>query len=192
MGRPTWADAELIRHESGRLLFADRLRRYSERGELVETKVRVWVPVPVDHVEARVQARAWFAGKKLDPVLNQKLFDEVEQVCLLARAIRTFEPPHPQLYQPEELGTFDDGCLTDIQERINQYKDLIDPRVDVVDEDAFWRLVSNLAKSETLLPLADIAPRALRRCIVRMAQAALRSPTAPSSATSSENSTPEH
>ena len=186
-GGATWEELELVRHESGRLLFPDKLRRRDESGKVVETKVRVWVPTPEDSVEARTQARVWFKSKKdLDPDRDKGLFEEMEQVCLLARAIRTFDAPHGQLMQHGELAGYDEGGLKDIQERINAYKALIDPREPITTEDAFWRMLSEVARKGDILPLLDIVGHEQPSCIVRMAREALRSPTAPSWSRSAE------
>ena len=191
-GGASWEELELIRHESGRLLFPDKLRRRDEKGNVVETKVRVWVPVPDDSVRARTEARGWFkAQKDLDPDRDKALFEEMEQVCLLARSLRTYEAPHSQLMQHGELAGYDEGGLKDIQERINAYKALIDPREPITTEDAFWRMLSEVARKGDVLPLLDIVGHEQPSCIVRMAREALRSPTAPSWLRSAETSTPE-
>jgi hypothetical protein len=192
-GGASWEELELVRHESGRLLFEDKIRRRNELGKVEEKKVRVWVPVPDDEVEARTQARLWFASKKaLDPDRDKALFDDMEQVCLLARAIRTFDAPHGQLMNYAELAAWDEGGLKDIQERINAYKALIDPREPVTTDDAFWRMLSEVAKRRSILPLLGIVGHEQPSCIIRMALEALRSPTAPSWLQSAETSTPEH
>lgn len=190
-GGASWAELEVSRHESGRLMFEDKLRRRDEKGNIVEKKVRVWVPVPNDSVAAKTEARAWFkAQKELDPDRDKALFEEMEQVCLLARAIRTFEPPHSQLMRHDELGGYDEGGLKDIQERINAYKAMIDPREPVTTEDAFWRMLSEVARKGNILPLLDIVGHEQPSCIVRMAREACRSPMAPPWLRSAESSTP--
>lgn len=190
-GGATWEELELVRHESGRLLFADKLRRRNERGEVEEKPVRVWVPVPADEVEARSDARVWFRSKPaLDADRDKGLFDEMEQVCLLARAIRTHAAPHAQFTTYTELAGYDEGCLKDIQERINAYKSLIDPREPVTSDEAFWRMLAAVAKRGNILPLLDIVGHEQPSCIVRMAREALKSPTAPAWSRSAESSTP--
>lgn len=187
-GGASWAELELIRHDSGRLLFPDKLRRRGVKGEVEETKVVVWVPVPNDEVEAKTEARRWFKSKAdLDPDRDKGLFEEMEQVCLLARAIRTAAPPHGQLMRYDELAVYDEGGLKDIQERINAYKALIDPREPITTEDAFWRMLSEVARKGDILPLLDIVGHEQPSCIVRMAREALRSPTAPSWLRSAES-----
>lgn len=191
-GGASWEELELITHESGRLLFPDKVRSRDAKGKVTETKVVVWVPVPTDTVAARAEARRWFKTMpELDADRDKNLFEEMEQLCLLARAIRTFDDPHPQWKTHVELASCDEGSLKDIQERINAYKALIDPREPVTTEDAFWRMLSEVVRKRNILPLLDIVGHEQPSCIVRMAQEALSSPTAPSWLRSVESSTSE-
>lgn len=188
----TWEELEGVRHESGRLMFKAELRRRTETGKLEVQPVRVWVPVPNDHVAARSQARLWFrATQGLDPERDKDIFSEMESVCLLARAIRSPKPPHEQLLSHEELGEYDEGALKEIQERINAIKAMLDPREPVVSEEQFWVVLTDIARSGTLLPLAGIVGHEHPSFIVRMAWEACRSPTAPSFARSLVTLTPE-
>lgn len=191
LGGRTWEELEVSRHTNGRLMFADELRTRDERGVVqVVTKIRVCVPQPEDEIEARVRAAALFAHKKLDRKLDAKLFDEVEQLCLLARAIRTYDEPHSQLKDAEELARYDEGSLQDIQERINVYKAIQDPRDSDVSDDKFWRTVLVVGRTGNLLPLTDIGGREQHSFVLRMAREALLSPKGRSFAPSSETSTP--
>lgn len=192
-GGATFEELELVRHESGRLLFPETLRRRNEKGLIIETKIRVWVPNPNDHVEARTEARGWFASKKvLDPDRDKSLFEDMEQACLLARAIRTGEAPHGQYCTAQELATYEETTLQDIQERINVYKGMLEVRTAVIDDATFWRAVVAVARRKNLRPLADIVGHAQISCVVRMAQEACLSPTGLSYAQSFASSTPEH
>jgi hypothetical protein len=179
LGGKTWDELEVREHESGRLMFPDKLRKRSPKGALVETPVQVCIPQPADHFRSRVEARAWFGRLEgLDPDRDKDLFDELEQICLLARSIRTFEAPYAQLLTGEELAAYDEATLHDIQERINVYKTLQDPRDSVQTEADFWRLVVAVARSASLLPLVDIAAGEQAGSIVRMAKELCRSPRA--------------
>lgn len=192
-GGATFEELEMVRHESGRLLFPDVLRRRDEKGAIKETKVRIWVPNPNDHVEARTAARVWFAGQKaLDPDRDKSVFEDMEQACLLARAIRTGEAPYGQYTTAQELAGYDESTLQDIQERINIYKSMLEVRTPVVDDETFWRAVLAIGRRNSLLPLADIAGRAQPSFAIRMAKEALLSPTGQSFVRSLESSTPAH
>lgn len=192
LGGRTWEELEVQQHESGRLMFPERIRRRNAKGVVEETRVMVWIPNPSDNIRARVDARAWFAQlRHLDPDRDKAIFDELEQVCLLARAIRTEKPPHSQFCTHDELAEYDEPVLHDVLERINAYKALLDPREPVRDEESFWRLVVAVARSATILPLADTAGRDQSACIVRMALELCRSPTAQPWLRSFGISTPE-
>lgn len=193
LGGKSWSELEITQHENGRLMFPSVVRQREPSGAVKETKVRVCVPQPHDNIHAKVEARIWFGSlKALDPDRDRLLFDEMEQLCLLARSIRTFDAPHPQFCAHDELARYDEGCLHDIQERINGFKAALDPREADIDEKRFWELVQAVGRSRSIGPLLDIAGRAQPSCIVRMAKEALLSPTGRSFAASSETSTPAH
>ena len=192
LGGRSWAELEAARHDSGKLMFRDQLRRRGPDGSPEVTDVRVCVPSVQDHVQARVEAVAWFAKNAgLDRERDSELFDEVEQVCLLARCVRTAKAPHSQFADAEELGQYDEAALQDILGRLTVYKRLVDVREAVVTEDDFWLKVVAVAKAGHLLPLTDIAGHEQPSFIVRMAREACSSPTGRSWLQSSATSTPE-
>lgn len=192
LGGKTWDELELARHENGRIMFPGEIRRRATTGAVeVVTQVRICVPTPRDEIEARVRARVWMGElKHLDPDRDKDLFAEMEQLCLLARAIRTHDAPHGQFCDALELAGYDEASLHDLQERVNTFKTMLDPREGELTEDRFWQVTHEVAKSGTLYPLAGIGSREQRSCIVRMAKEALLSPMGKSSRTSSESSTP--
>ena len=192
LGGKTWDELEVRRHEDGRLMFPGELRRRDEKGGVVVRKVRVCVPVPSDHVAARVDAAAWFAKQKgLERDRDKDLFDEMEQLALLARAIRVHEPPHAQLLDHTELAGWDEASIQDIQERINIFKLLVDPREGELDDEQFWRDLLAVGRGATIAPLVDMSGPVQFSFILRMAKVALTSPEAQSWLRSSETSTPE-
>ena len=179
LGGKTWEELEVLEHAAGQLMFPAKLRRRNKSGKVVETPVRVRIPSPNDHFAARAETRAWMAKPdlKLDPVANQDVFDQIEQLCLLAKAIRTDEKPHPQFVEAEELAGYDEGCLKDIQEQVNAWKDRLDPRPSVTTEEEVWRKIVAVAKAANVDPLVDTAGRDQEPLVVRMALEACRSPT---------------
>jgi hypothetical protein len=191
LGGKSWAELEVSRHELGQLMFGDVLRKRGPDGAVVETKVKVCVPQPHDQLLARAAARAWFAKfPAFDPDRDRDVFDQMEQLCVLARAVRTDAPPHGQLCDAEELARYDEASLHDALERINVYKAMLDPREPALDEAGIMQKVVAIARSETLLPLADIAGREQPNFVVRMAKLACDSPTIRSWLASLESSTP--
>ncbi len=177
MGGRTWEELEVLEHEDGQLMFPAVLRRRTPKGEVHETKVRVRAPAPDDHFKARLDARRWMKTLELDAVADKDLFTQLEQLCLLARAVRVFESPHPQFATGEQLAKYDETCLQDLQEQINAFKSELDPRDSVRTDEEFWRTTVAVAREAHIGPLADIAGRDQQPCVVRMALEACRSPT---------------
>jgi hypothetical protein len=177
LGGRTWDELEVIEHADGQLMFPAVVRRREKTGKVVETKVRVRAPAPDDHFRARVDARKWMLELELDAKADEDLFKQLEQLCLLARAIRVFEDPHPQFAKPSELSKYDETCLQDIQEQINAFKDQLDPREPARTEEELWRVIFAVAREAHIGPLVDIAGRDQGPCVTRMALEACRSPT---------------
>lgn len=192
LGGKTWEQLEVLRHESDRLMFPGEIRRRDEKGGLVVKKVRVCVPVPEDHVRARVEAIAWFSTQKgMDRARDADLFGEMEQLVLLARAIRSGDAPYPQLMDHTELARWDEASIQDIQERINIFKLLVDPREGELDDEQFWRSLLAVGRGATIGPLVDMSGPVQLTFLLRMARLALTCPEAQSWLRSSETSTPD-
>jgi hypothetical protein len=177
-GKRSWAELEVLPHESGRLTVPCELRRVGPDGKVKATKVRIWAPTPEDHVKARVAAVAIFTKHKLDRTLDKDTFEQVEQLELLARCVRTFEAPFGQFVDASEFATYDEGSLHDIQERVNLFKQELDPRESVTTEEQFWKTLIQIARLESASPLADIAGGEQPTFVVRMALEACSSPKA--------------
>jgi hypothetical protein len=192
LGGATWAELEVKQHEDGSLLFPSELRRRDTEGKLVVRKVRVRAPRPGDHLKVRVEAIAWFSRLKgLDRERDKDMFEQLEQLVLLARAIRSFEPPHEQFCAAEQLADWDEASLTDIQERINLFKLALEPDDGELSDEQFWPTVLAVGRSADIGPLVDIAGRGLLSFILRTAKEASLSPNAKPWLRSSETSTPE-
>lgn len=191
LGNRTWAELEIIPGEDGHMLVRDQIReREPASGAWRATEVRVRIPRPMDLIRARSDARAWFAKfKDLDVERDAELFEEMEQLCLLARSIRTATAPHAQLVECDELATrYEEASLRDLLGRLRVYRDLLDPRVAVTDEDDFWHLIASVARVGHLGPLTDIAGHEQPSCVLFMARQALQSPTGQSWLQSQESS----
>lgn len=177
-GKRSWAELEVLQHESGRLTVPCELRKVAADGKVTATKVRIWAPAPDDHFQARVEAKVWFKKLQLELPADKDIFDQLEQLCLLARAIRTNEPPHSQFATAQEIAAYDEGSLHDIQERVNAWKQQLDPRESVTTEEQFWKTLVQIAKLESASPLADIVGHEHHTFVVRMALEACGSPKA--------------
>lgn len=192
LGNRTWKELEVIDGESGHLLFRDQVRERQRDGSWKAVDVRVRVTRPEDSMRARAAARGWFTELKLDPDRDVDMFAELEQLCLLALALRTAKEPHSQLATHDELArSFDEGPLQDVLGRINVYKRLLDPRESQLSEEEVFAKIVAVAKRGHLGPLTDIAGHEQPSFIVRMAEEALRSPRVQSWLQSLETSTLE-
>jgi hypothetical protein len=184
MGRPiegfggrTWEQLDVVEHANGQLMFPGVIKRRLKGGDVRENKVRVRVPSPDDEFEARVAARKELKRRGLDEDRDKDLFDKLEQLEILALAIRTFEAPHAQFQKAREFHDYDEGSLRAIQEQITQFKAEIDPRDRVQTEAEFWRLVVDVGRSASIAPLVDTDGRDQPSFVVRMASELCRSPT---------------
>jgi hypothetical protein len=177
LGGRTWEELEVIEHSSGPLMFKDAIRKRSKTGTVETVPVRVQV-LRVDKIaQARVDCRRLFAEIGLDVEKDTDLFAELEQVCMLALAIRDINPPHAQAYVARELiEGFDEASLQDVAGRIQALRQAIDVRESHLTEDELWRKIAAVARAGHLLPLTDIAGHEQPSCIVFMAEQAVNSP----------------
>jgi hypothetical protein len=177
LGGRTWEELEIVEHSDGHLLFSDAIRRRSKGGSVEMVPVRVKILRVEQIAQARSRCRRWFADLGLDEDRDKDLFDELEQVCVLAIAIRDPEPPYAQRYQPEDLARdFDEASLQDVLGRIQALRQVVDVRASKLTEDEVWRKIHAVARAGHLLPLTDIAGPEQPSCIVFMAEQAMNSP----------------
>lgn len=177
LGGRTWEELELVTHDDGHLLFKDFIRRRTEGGGLEAVPVRVKILRTHHIAQARADARVWFRQQQLDEDRDSDLFAELEQVCALAIAVRTPEPPYAQMCTAEELARdFDEASLQDLLGRVQQLRQLVDPRESQLTEEELWRKVFAVARAGHLGPLTDIAGFEQPSCVVFMAEQAMNSP----------------
>lgn len=192
LGNRTWEELEATRHDDGRLMFKDQLRYREVDGTVKTIDVRLAVPRPFHLGVARAECRKLFVERGLDEEKDKDLFAEFEQVCILAGAIRTYEPKHSQLMEATELyRACDEATLQDILGRLQAMRELVEVRDTVVDADTAWGLMARVAVRGHLLPLTDIAGHAQPSLVVFMARQLMRSPTGQSWLRSHATSTPE-
>lgn len=186
-----WAELELTRGARGHVVVSDKLREFDPRTKRhVDTPVKLRIPRPADLVQARVDVRAMFAARKLDPVADKDLFEELEQACLLAKCVRDPQT-EGQLCEPEELlQRFDEGSLQDLLGRLRVYRDMLDPRDRLLTEEDVIRKVLEVARAGHLLPLTGIAGFEQPSFLVSMAELAATSPKVLAWLRSSATSTP--
>lgn len=188
LGGRTWEELEVLEHDDGALMFKDQIRTKGAKGwKVVEVRVRVLRPMEL--LRARADAKA-LAGE-LDIARDDLYFDEIEELCQLAYAIRTAEAPHPQFADAKELATrYDESSLKDVAGRLAHYKGLLDPRDEVKTEEEAWELVQRCYRARNLGPLVDTPGHVQRSLLLFMVDQAFHSHRAPWAAPSSETSTP--
>jgi len=194
VGGRTWSELEVVDAEDGHRLVRDVIREKVPGSDKVkDVPVMVRIPRPMDLVTARVDARVAFAKHKaLDADRDKDLFDEIEQLCILAKAIRTVDAPHAQLATWEELASrYDEGSLQDILGRLTVYRQMVDPRVSAKTEEDVWKLIFAVARAGNLLPLVGIEQHEQPSLLVTMASQATLSPTGRRYAQSFGISTPD-
>lgn len=178
LGNRTWAELEAVRDDGGHLFIPDTLRqRDPKTGDFRSVPVLVRVPRAKDIILARSDARVWMSKfKGLDPDRDTDVFDEMEQLCLLARAIR--DPnTKAQLEAAEELSDkFDDKSLEALLGRLQVYRDLTDPRESDLTEEQLWTKIVQVVRVGHLGPLTDIAGHEQPSFVTFMAHQALQSP----------------
>jgi hypothetical protein len=179
-GGRTWAELDIVEHANGQLMFPAVIKRRLPSGELRENPVRVRVPSPDDEFEARKLARRELKRRELDEDRDKDLFEKIEQLEILALAVRTHAAPHAQFQPARDYHDYDEGSLRAVQEQITQFKAELDPRDRVQTDDEFWRLVVDVARSASIGPLVDTDGRDQPLFVVRMALELCRSPIASS------------
>jgi hypothetical protein len=192
LGGRTWAELEAIRGDDGHLLIPDELRQRNARsGKFESVPVLVRVPRAKDILIARADARVWMSKfKGLDPERDSDVFDEMEQLCLLARAIRD-PKTKAQLEPAEDLSDkVDDKSLEDLLGRLQVYRDLTDPRESDLTEEQLWTRVAEVVRAGHLGPLTGIAGPDQPSCVLFMAHQALQSPKGRAFVQSLGSSTP--
>ncbi len=186
-----WSELETERGANGHVVVLDRLREFDPKTKaFVDTPIKVRIPRPQDLLQARIDARVAFVAMKLDEQRDRDLFDETEQLCLLAKTIRD-PKTEAQLCDVEELPKrFDEGTLQDLLGRVRVYRDMLDPRDRLTTEEDVYLKIAEVARVGHCLPLAGIAGFEQPSFIVTMAELAVTSPTMLAWSRSSGTSTP--
>lgn len=184
----TWEELEAIEHE-GRVLYPDALRRRTAKGEVTEKKVLIRVLRKDERRKAFLEAVKLAQGSGVLPkeladlsnvrakAIDDQLFDDLDTLCILARAIRDPEPPHVQHGTAEDLEhDYDMRSIEELWSRYKVYEDRSDPRLEIVDEKTMWSALRALAKAGHILPLTELASPSQNACILFGASQALHSP----------------
>lgn len=198
----SWEELEAIEYED-RVLYPDALRLRTAKGDVREIKVMVQVLRKPERRRAFLEAvkiaqAAGVLPKEMPDFSNvraraidEQLFDDLDTLCIMARAIRDVEPPHVQHKTPEMLeAEYDMRSIEELWSRYKVYEDRSDPRLEITDEKRMWKATHAIAKAGNILPLTGAESLSQNACIVFMARQAVTSPRFKSFLASSDHSTP--
>jgi hypothetical protein len=184
---------------AGRLLFPDRLLKPQKGGGFEEIPVMIRVPRPQEVMEARGEAIRIFRKQGLDRKEDSELFEELDTLCNLARAIRSATPPHAQFITVEEMLSrdekgYDIPSLFDLWERVQFYRKNIDPRLIEFSEEDVVTAALAIDRVQNLGPLVGIAGSEVDSFVISMAsllaKCLMHKPSSPSTETSTPANSP--
>jgi hypothetical protein len=186
-------DLAIIEH-GGRVLFKDAVKRIRSDGSFEEIEIRVRVLRDIEKMKARKEAREIFAKQKLDPKEDADLFEQLDTMAQLARAMRSKDAPHDQFQPLEYLLSdkpgegFDSESLIDVWRHLEIYSKMVNPAVTVVTEDDVIRSARAVSEVQNLSPLVGIAGTELDSYVITMASLLVSSLTQLQSLRSQMNS----
>ena len=187
--RKTTRDLQAI-EVGGRNLYPDVIRWRDAKGRVVERPCLLRVPDLIERAKATAEAAAWLARLKLDRERDARHFDNLETMCLVARATREAREPYEQHKVAEDFAaTYGARTVLDLWERINLLDRAEDPRVHTLRDGEADALIHAIAKRLDLGPLAGIASEEQDSFVTSMAVRLSRYLTSAASASSPESST---
>jgi hypothetical protein len=189
----TWEELEAI-EQNDSIYFPEKLWRRKANGKFEAEKVTVRVPRLPEMRAARAEAKKIAAEDGIDPKLDPIEFENLEDVCILARAVRNSTAPFEQLHPDPRVfeKKYDEASLTQLKVKMGAYKELLDPRPAKITREQFIATIAAVAERRDISPLRVIAGSAANSCIVTMASLLHSLMTRQPSSPSSESSTPEH
>lgn len=188
-----WSELEMIEH-SDYLLFPDALYRRRPGGEWEQKDVMLRVPRDRDLRQARVLARAIAAKEKISEKQDRDLFVNLENMCILASAIRNDSHPY-EAWEDDPLvleRKYDKVCLQNMWEKIERLNDVLNPAPNQLSNPEIVALIVAIAKSRHLGPLVGYGPGAQTSFVVSMADLLLNSVASKLSWESLEHLMQEH
>jgi len=174
--RADWADAGVI-EVNDFLLFPDVLVRRRADGTWDEKPVMLRVPREGDLRRARVLARSLAANEKIDETRDRDMFVNLENLCVLAFAIRNNTAPY-EPWQPEPLlleRQYDKVCLQGMWNKLDQLNEVLNPSPNQLSSGEIVALIAAIARSRNLGPLVVYGPGAQTSFVVSMADLLLNS-----------------
>lgn len=181
----SWEELD-VTEDQERLYIPEVIHKRGAGAEWKEVKIMLELPLKEDLIAARVEAKALAFKREIDREKDKDLFDDIENSCILAHAIRDREPMpgakrYPQHTDVEDLlKTYHPKSLDALWGRMEVYSHMMDPRIQAPDEHTVFSLVAAINQVGNLLPLAGIAGHAQPSLLLSMAKLAADSPTAQS------------
>jgi hypothetical protein len=169
-----WAQLEVVEH-AGYLLFPDKIYKAQKSGKFKSEDVMLRVPRWNEQRQARVKARELAAREGIDEEKDRDLFENLENMCIMAVAIRSPTEPYEPFISDVQGGalalekTYDGPGLTQIWEKIDKLNDLINPAPEAITKAEMVALLAAISEARNILPLVAYAPGAQAFFIVTMA-----------------------
>lgn len=187
-----WEDLEAF-EQGGVLHFSETLQRRKPNGKFEEIKVKLRVPQTHELRAARREARDLAKQDGIDPKLDLDLFNDLDNTCILWRAIRSdtapFEPWAMDVRDLEKR--LDKPCLQQAWGKLEGYRRVIDPRPVALNRAQLLGLVASIAEGRNISPLLAIDSPAQAAFVIFMARLLQSFLSFKSSSQSSGTSTPE-
>lgn len=174
------------------LLFPDVLQRARADGSFTDLPVRYAIQGFEDLRLVRAQAKQIAADDGIDPEADQLVFDNLEQTCLLWRALREANAPYePLALDPRDLERrLPEATLAQAKGQYEHWRRKVDPLPDDIDENGMVLLAAMITEKRDIRPLLGYGGRSQEKFILFMATRLLQSLAQQSSQQPSEPSTP--
>lgn len=198
LARKTWDELEAVEH-GDYMLFPEKLWKRRKDGKFHVTPVMVRVPRKDEMRLARALAHRIAKEDGIDPKIDAVQFDDLENVCVMAYAVRSPTFPYEFLFaaskddpDPRMLERkFDEGSLVQLWSKLATYKEMLNPRPGSVTREEYLALVAAIAERRDIRPLRVIDGSAQSSFIITTACLLHGLMMRLSSSPSFETSTPE-
>ena len=165
-----WKGAGVLEY-ADYLLFPDELIRRKADGSWDRIPVMLRIPREADMRAGRRDARAWAKRESIDEKEDRDLFVNLENMCILAGAIRNNTPPH-EAWEPDPQildKRYDKVCIKRMWNRLDHLLLIIDPEPHELSGAEIIALTAAIHRSRSLGPLVAYAQVAQTSCVVGMA-----------------------
>ncbi len=187
-----WGELGIVAHEGDNYV-PDSIRRRGPDGGIIEVPITLRIVTNKQRRRSRVLARKWALStdEDLDLKLDEDLISDMENICILAYAIRDREPPFIQhIPDGQSLAEkYDHQCLTALWARYDTWVQMQHPDFGKYDAEKLWRIIAEVRAGADIRPLAVMPGFEQATCMLLMAREACASPNAPSWLLSSGTST---